>query len=154
AYAELRKRAEAGEEDVRRWLERFLTLGEQLGVPAVDLSADRPAPAGTPAADLIAAALTARRIPSATYRLQLTQTCTFRDARDLVPYLHALGVSDCYVSPVLLARAGSTHNYDVCDHSRLNQELGGEDDFDAFADALRERGMGLILDAVPNHMGI
>jgi (1->4)-alpha-D-glucan 1-alpha-D-glucosylmutase len=154
AYAELRKRAEAGEENVRRWLERFLTLGEQLGVPPCDLNCDRPAPAATPAADLIEAALTARRVPSATYRLQLNRNFTFRHAREIVPYLHDLGVSDCYASPVLLARAGSSHGYDVCDHSRLNDDLGGEDDFDAFAAALRERGMGLILDAVPNHMGI
>jgi (1->4)-alpha-D-glucan 1-alpha-D-glucosylmutase len=153
AYAELRRRAESGEENVRRWLERFLSLGEQLGVPVNDLDSDRPAPAA-PAAELVEAALTARRIPAATYRMQFNREFTFRDARALVPYLHALGVSDCYASPILLARAGSSHGYDVCDHSRLNPELGGEGDFDAFAAALREHGMGLILDAVPNHMGI
>src|SRR5262249_6617784 len=153
AYTELRRRAEAGEENVRRWLERFLSLGEQLGVPVDDLDGGRHAPAA-PAAELVEAALTARRIPAATYRLQFNREFTFRDARDLVPYLHTLGVSDCYASPILLARAGSSHGYDVCDHSRLNPDLGGEGDFDAFAAALREHGMGLILDAVPNHMGI
>src|SRR5262245_53237711 len=154
AHAELRRRAEAGEENVRRWLDRFLVLGEQLGVAVEELNGDRPAPAAELAAALIEAALTARRIPSATYRIQFNAGFTFRDARDLVPYLHALGVSDCYASPVLLARAGSSHGYDVCDHGRLNHELETEADFDAFAAALRGHGMGLILDAVPNHMGI
>jgi (1->4)-alpha-D-glucan 1-alpha-D-glucosylmutase len=154
AYAELRERAEAGEENVRRWLDRFLTLGEQLGVAVAELSGDRPTPVAESAAALIEAALATRRIPSATYRLQFNAAFTFRDARDLVPYLHALAVTDCYASPVLLARAGSSHGYDVCDHSRLNPDLGAEADFDAFAAALREHGMGLILDAVPNHMGI
>jgi (1->4)-alpha-D-glucan 1-alpha-D-glucosylmutase len=154
AYPELSKRAEAGEESVGRWLERFLTLGECLGVPVNGLNGDRPGPAATPAAALIEEALTARRVPSATYRLQFNQAFTFHDARDLVPYLHALGVSDCYASPVLLARAGSSHGYDVCDHGRLNHELGAEADLDAFTATLRDHGMGLILDAVPNHMGI
>src|SRR5262249_48092156 len=58
------------------------------------------------------------------------------------------------VSPILMARAGSTHGYDVCDHSRLNPELGGQEGFDALSAALHERGMGLMLDMVPNHMGI
>src|SRR5262249_56780250 len=67
---------------------------------------------------------------------------------------HALGISDCYASPVLQASAGSSHGYDICDHSRLSPDLGGEEAFEGFAAALREHGMGLILDAVPNHMGI
>jgi (1->4)-alpha-D-glucan 1-alpha-D-glucosylmutase len=154
AYAELRKRAEAGEENVRRWLDRFLTLGQQLGVAVDELTGDRRVPAADSAAAVIEAALTTRRIPSATYRLQFNTDFTFRDARSLVPYLHALGVSDCYASPVLLARARSSHGYDVCDHGRLSHELGAEGDFDAFAAALHDHGMGLILDAVPNHMGI
>src|SRR5262249_43093094 len=98
--------------------------------------------------------LEARRVPSATYRLQFNRAFTFRDARDLVPYLHALGVSDCYASPVLQARAGSSHGYDITDHSRLSPDLGGEEGFEGFAAALREHGIGLILDTVPNHMGI
>ena len=152
AYPELRGRAEAGEEDVRRWLERFVELGAQLGVP-VDGAAGSQAAAEL-APELIAEALAARRAPSATYRLQFNRGFTFHDARDLVPYLHALGVSHCYASPVLLAREGSGHGYDVCDHGRLSPELGGEDGFEAFADALRRHGIGLILDTVPNHMGI
>ena len=69
-------------------------------------------------------------------------------------YLHELGISDAYASPILAARPGSNHGYDVCDPTRLNPDLGGDQDFDAFAAALRQRGMGLVLDAVPNHMGI
>jgi (1->4)-alpha-D-glucan 1-alpha-D-glucosylmutase len=155
ALPELRKRAEAGEEDIQHWLEHFLALGERLGMPAPKSDEETD---GTDAADTIAAlvedSFTRRRVPSATYRLQLNPGFTFRDARDLVPYLHALGISDCYVSPVLQARAGSSHGYDICDHGRLNPELGGEEDFTAFADALRQCNMGLILDMVPNHMGI
>ena len=60
----------------------------------------------------------------ATYRLQFNRDFTFPDACDLVPYLHNLGVSDCYASPILQARAGSSHGYDICDHSRLNPDLG------------------------------
>ena len=93
------------------------------------------------------------RIPRATYRLQFSQDFTFRDAEAIVPYLHALGVSDVYGSPILKSRAGS-HGYDITDHSRLNPALGSDEDFARFTSALRERGMGLIVDMVPNHMGI
>src|SRR5262245_9903237 len=151
AGAELRARAEAGDEDAGRWLERFLALGEQLGIR---VTLRQPGAAAALADAVLKDALALRRIPSATYRLQFNRNLTFRDARDLVPYLHALGVSDCYASPVLQARAGSSHGYDITDHSRLSPDLGGEEGFEEFAAALREHGMGLILDAVPNHMGI
>jgi (1->4)-alpha-D-glucan 1-alpha-D-glucosylmutase len=72
----------------------------------------------------------------------------------VVPYLHDLGVSDCYTSPILRPRHGSTHGYDVCDHGQLNPELGGAEGFETFAAALRQRKMGLLLDVVPNHMGV
>jgi (1->4)-alpha-D-glucan 1-alpha-D-glucosylmutase len=98
--------------------------------------------------------LNRRHIPDATYRLQFHAQFGFAEATALVPYLHDLGVSDCYASPLFKARSGSTHGYDVCDHSQLNPALGSEDDFAAFAEKLREYGMGLILDMVPNHMGI
>jgi len=88
------------------------------------------------------------------YRLQFSSQFRFEDARKLVPYLDALGITACYASPLLQAARGSTHGYDICDHSRLNEDLGSAQDFEAFADALRERGMGLILDIVPNHMGL
>jgi (1->4)-alpha-D-glucan 1-alpha-D-glucosylmutase len=93
-----------------------------------------------------------RRIPVATYRVQLNQQFRFEDARKLVPYLCRLGISDLYASPVLKARRGSTHGYDVVDPSRLNPELGIEADFDALARELNDHEMGLILDIVPNHM--
>jgi (1->4)-alpha-D-glucan 1-alpha-D-glucosylmutase len=155
AYPELRRRAEAGEEGARHWLQRFIALGERLGAvpPERGEEGAEGAAAGTVAA-LVAECLARRRLPSATYRLQFNKGFTFADARGLVPYLHALGVSDGYASPLLQACAGSTHGYDTCDHGRLNPELGGERGFDEFAAALREHGMGLVLDAVPNHMGI
>ena len=90
----------------------------------------------------------------ATYRLQLTPAFGFNAARAVVDYLHALGISDVYCSPVLAAARGSTHGYDVVDHGRLNEELGSRGDFDAFSDRLRTLGLGLLLDFVPNHMGI
>jgi (1->4)-alpha-D-glucan 1-alpha-D-glucosylmutase len=94
------------------------------------------------------------RFPIATYRLQLHTGFTFRDARALVPYLHELGISDCYVSPYLKARPGSKHGYDIQDHRVLNPEIGTQDDYDAWIDTLRAHGMGQLVDMVPNHMGI
>ncbi len=92
------------------------------------------------------------RIPVATYRLQFNRHFTLREAAALVPYLAELGISDPYASPLLAARAGSLHGYDVVDPSRLNPELGTDEDLEAFARELRARGMGLLLDIVPNHM--
>ena len=93
-------------------------------------------------------------IPIATYRLQLTADFGFSEAAALVPYLKALGVSHLYASPFLKARAGSTHGYDVVDHNSLNPELGGEEAFQRLCDALNRADIGLILDFVPNHMGV
>lgn len=93
-------------------------------------------------------------IPTATYRLQFHKGFNFRDALARVPYLHQLGISHIYASPIFRAAPGSTHGYDVCDHNELNPELGSREDFENFAHALKERGMGLIVDFVPNHMGI
>jgi (1->4)-alpha-D-glucan 1-alpha-D-glucosylmutase len=95
-----------------------------------------------------------QRLPEATYRLQFHAGFTFRDAYRLVPYLHELGITDCYASPYLKARPGSQHGYDIQDHRVLNPEIGSEEDYNAWVDALHERGMGQILDIVPNHMGI
>ncbi|HNA85665.1 MAG TPA: malto-oligosyltrehalose synthase, partial [Nitrospira sp.] len=94
------------------------------------------------------------RIPIATYRLQLNHTFTFRDAGRIVPYLYALGITDCYVSSILKAVPGSMHGYDLVDPECLNPELGTEEDFAAFTAALKQYDMGLLLDVVPNHMGI
>ena len=93
-------------------------------------------------------------IPRATYRLQLNRDFTFTHATALVPYLSDLGVSHVYLSPILKARPGSTHGYDTVDHRQINPELGSLDDFRALAQALRQREMGIILDFVPNHMGV
>ena len=84
----------------------------------------------------------------ATYRLQLGPGLGFREARRLVPYLEALGVSHLYLSPSLQAREGSTHGYDVVDPTRVSEELGGEDELRALCSA----GLGAVLDIVPNHM--
>jgi (1->4)-alpha-D-glucan 1-alpha-D-glucosylmutase len=92
------------------------------------------------------------RIPASTYRLQLHGGFTLDDARQLVPYLASLGITDCYCSPVFTAIPGSTHGYDVSRHNEINPEIGGERAFTAFADALSAHGIGLILDFVPNHM--
>ena len=91
---------------------------------------------------------------TATYRLQLNADFTLRHAHALVDYFDRLGVSHLYLSPVLAARRGSRHGYDVIDPARINPELGTEDDLRALADELHRRGMGLVLDIVPNHMGI
>ena len=92
------------------------------------------------------------RVPAATYRLQFNAAFTFRDAERIAPYLADLGISDIYASPILRARKGSPHGYDVVDPASLNPELGSEEDFDALHEALRSRGLGLLLDVVPNHM--
>jgi (1->4)-alpha-D-glucan 1-alpha-D-glucosylmutase len=91
--------------------------------------------------------------PSATYRLQFTSRFRFADATAIVPYLHALGISHCYASPLFSGVPGSTHGYDVCDFNQLNLQLGTREEFDEFIATLRRHGMGLILDMVPNHMG-
>jgi (1->4)-alpha-D-glucan 1-alpha-D-glucosylmutase len=90
----------------------------------------------------------------ATYRLQFHRQFTFRDATGLVPYLASLGISHIYASPIMEARPGSTHGYDIIDHNRLNAEIGTDADFRTLVDALHAHGMGLILDFVPNHMGV
>jgi len=92
--------------------------------------------------------------PISTYRLQFNAGFGFQDAQQLVGYLHALGVSHIYSSPVLKARPGSLHGYDITDHNQLNPEVGGYEDLQAMARELRNYGMGQVLDIVPNHMGI
>ncbi|MFC1929487.1 malto-oligosyltrehalose synthase [Chloroflexota bacterium] len=92
------------------------------------------------------------RIPVATYRFQFNKDFRFKDARSLVSYLSQLGISDIYASPILKARKGSTHGYDVTDPTVLNPELGTDRDFDDLVKELKQQGMGLLLDIVPNHM--
>ncbi len=93
-------------------------------------------------------------LPSSTYRFQFNKEFTFEDATALVPYLAKLGVSHCYASPLLKARPGSMHGYDIIDHKVINPEIGTPEELDKFVAALHAHGLGLILDIVPNHMGI
>lgn len=93
-------------------------------------------------------------LPTATYRFQFHREFTFAHACALVPYLHQLGISHVYASPISSAAPGSTHGYDVCDHNELNSELGAGEDFVALSAELQKHGMGLVVDFVPNHMGI
>jgi (1->4)-alpha-D-glucan 1-alpha-D-glucosylmutase len=94
------------------------------------------------------------RIPMSTYRLQFNRQFTFAQAREIVPYLNALGISDCYASPYFQARAESLHGYDITDHNKLNSAIGSREEYDAWIAALHAHGMGQIVDFVPNHMGI
>lgn len=93
-------------------------------------------------------------VPRSTYRLQLTAEFTLSDAAAVVPYLASLGVSHLYLSPVLQAAPGSTHGYDVVDHSRISEPLGGEAGMRALADTVHASGMGIVVDVVPNHMAV
>ena len=95
-----------------------------------------------------------RRVPRSTYRLQLSANFDFADARALLSYLAQLGISELYFSPMQTPRANSVHGYDICDHNQLNPALGGVAAFDDLASELVAQGMGLIIDVVPNHMGI
>lgn len=98
--------------------------------------------------------MAAPRVPLATYRLQFHAGCTFAQATRLVPYLAALGISDLYASPLFQARRGSRHGYSVTNPLELNPELGSPARFEALSRKLRSRGMGLLLDVVPNHMAL
>jgi (1->4)-alpha-D-glucan 1-alpha-D-glucosylmutase len=91
---------------------------------------------------------------AATYRIQLHAGFGFDDAAEVAGYLAALGVTHLYCSPILQAAAGSTHGYDVVDHGRLNDELGGEPGYRRLTRRLSRAGLGLILDIVPNHMAL
>src|ERR1700716_406688 len=93
-------------------------------------------------------------IPIATYRVQLTASFDFDAAAAVVPYLRALGITHLYASPFMKARKGSTHGYDIVDHAEFNPELGGEAGFERLSAALKQNDLGLILDFVPNHVGV
>jgi (1->4)-alpha-D-glucan 1-alpha-D-glucosylmutase len=96
--------------------------------------------------------VTPQSVPLASYRLQFHANFGFRDAIGILDYLRDLGISHVYTSPVLTSRRGSNHGYDVTDPSKIDPDLGGEEAFAALESALKERGMGLLLDIVPNHM--
>ncbi|HZX01759.1 malto-oligosyltrehalose synthase [Kribbella sp.] len=94
------------------------------------------------------------QVPQATYRFQLRAEFGFDDAAAMVPYLTSLGVSHAYLSPILQAAPGSTHGYDVVDHSRLSEPMGGRPAFDRLADRLAQYRLGAIADVVPNHVAV
>jgi (1->4)-alpha-D-glucan 1-alpha-D-glucosylmutase len=96
----------------------------------------------------------ARSVPASTYRIQFSADTTLDDGAALVPYLHALGVGAVYASPLLASGRGSNHGYDVVDPTRISDERGGEQGRRALVAAVRERGMGFLLDIVPNHVGV
>lgn len=93
-------------------------------------------------------------VPRATYRLQLSPSFTLNDAAAIVSYLAELGVSHVFCSPLLQATAGSTHGYDVVDHSVVNAELGGDAGLAALRGAADEHGLAVMVDIVPNHMAV
>lgn len=92
------------------------------------------------------------RLPTSTYRLQFNKNFTFNQAKELVGFFYDLGISDLYASPIFMAVRGSVHGYDVTDLSKINPEIGTEQELEELAKALHEKQMGLILDVVPNHM--
>src|SRR5438046_3497684 len=94
------------------------------------------------------------RIPTCTYRLQFNRWFTFSQAREIVPYLDALGISDVYASPYFQASPDSLHGYDITDHNKLNGAIGSREDYEAWVWELHAHAMGQILDFVPNHVGI
>ena len=95
-----------------------------------------------------------RRTPVSTYRLQLGPDLTFDQAIGHLGYLEDLGVTDLYLSPILQAAPGSTHGYDVVDHTRISDVMGGREGFERLAQAAHDRQMGVFVDVVPNHMGV
>ncbi|SDZ85911.1 (1-_4)-alpha-D-glucan 1-alpha-D-glucosylmutase [Bowdeniella nasicola] len=98
--------------------------------------------------------LAGRRTPVTTYRLQLTPDFDFAAAQAMLPYLSELGVTDCYLSPILQAAPGSLHGYDVVDHNAISAELGGREAFEAFSRAAHDAGLNVLVDLVPNHMAV
>lgn len=98
--------------------------------------------------------MTPDAVPISTYRIQFGPQFRFTDGEAIVPYLDALGIGQLYASPYFRARPGSTHGYDVVDHTRFNPEIGDEAEHRAMIGALHARNMGHLVDFVPNHMGI
>lgn len=92
------------------------------------------------------------RLPHALYRLQFNKNFTFKDTEAIIDYLHVLGISDIYASPIFESTKGSMHGYDVSNPKRINHELGNETGFVELRNAMKEKNMGWIQDIVPNHM--
>ena len=93
-------------------------------------------------------------VPTGTYRLQMQPEFGFDDLGEICDYLARLGVSHAYLSPILQAVPGSTHGYDVVDHSRLSEDLGGAEGFARLRKRLAEADLGAVADVVPNHMAV
>ncbi|HEV3145627.1 MAG TPA: malto-oligosyltrehalose synthase [Gemmataceae bacterium] len=147
--------ARTGDEAARPWIDAFLALGEKLQVDIETLKKKQSELTTRPTVESLVGELIAQRyVPTATYRLQLNRSFPFPAATELVPYLSELGVSDAYTSPVLQARPGSPHGYDICDHSQISSDLCGEEGLARFSTALRDHGMGIVLDIVANHMAV
>ncbi|AVO41245.1 malto-oligosyltrehalose synthase [Simplicispira suum] len=127
-------------------------IWDQSMLPALcaSLSALRPSPERT----AVGARAAGTVIPRATYRLQFHGGFRFDAAACIVPYLAALGISHVYCSPIQRARPGSMHGYDVVAPGEVNPELGGMEGLARFSQVLKAHGMGLLLDLVPNHMGV
>ncbi len=140
-----------GHPNWRRKLEVDLASIEAPGGPLAKVAAAISAEGRGPRA---ATTPVAAPPPRATYRFQFHKGFTFDDAVAVLPYLAKLGISHVYSSPIHRARPGSTHGYDIVDHAAINPEIGGEDGFHRLSDTLRRYGLGLILDIVPNHMGV
>ena len=92
------------------------------------------------------------RIPGSTYRIQFNPSFGFQEAKEIVPYLAELGISDLYASPIFRARKGSSHGYDVVDQNWINPDLGTEYDFEELAKELAKHELGWLQDIIPNHM--
>ncbi|MFZ6990964.1 malto-oligosyltrehalose synthase [Curtobacterium sp. RRHDQ66] len=96
----------------------------------------------------------ARRVPVSTYRLQVSPDFDLASATDLVDYVHDLGADWLYLSPVLQSEPGSAHGYDVVDHTHVDEQRGGDAAFRALAEAAHAAGLGVLVDIVPNHVGV
>ncbi len=154
-FPRVRVTAAKGDGSAQTWLSYFLALGDKLHINIEELKNMRKETAATPTvAGLVQEIQARKRIPRATYRLQLNRTFRFADAAALIPYWNELGISDLYVSSILQARSGSMHGYDICNYNKLNPDLGDESDLTHLSAELSKHGMGLIMDMVPNHMGI
>jgi (1->4)-alpha-D-glucan 1-alpha-D-glucosylmutase len=134
-------------------LEEFV-LDDRVKELIKALTTERGAFTRTTASKVKSDALKRTAIPSATYRFQFNKEFPLRRAVKLIPYLAHLGVSHCYASPLLKANPGSMHGYDIVNHKELNPEIGSPDELDFFVSELKRHNLGLILDIVPNHMGI
>lgn len=94
------------------------------------------------------------RVPIATYRIQFSRDFTFEACRELIPYLHDLGITELYASPLFQVRRGSLHGYSVTNPMEINREIGSRSSFGTLVRRLKSRGMGILFDIVPNHMAL